>query len=46
MGQLSAGAASQLAGVPKPYLLGHLAAYGVDTFDLSEEALIQDLKSA
>ena len=46
MGQLSSGAASQLAGVPKPYFLGHLADYGVSTFDLSEEELIHDLKSA
>ena len=46
LGQLSSGAASQLAGVPKPYFLGHLADYGVNTFDLSEEELIHDLKSA
>ena len=46
MGQLSAGAAAQLAGVPKPYFLSRLADYGVDTFDLSEEELIHDLKNA
>jgi predicted HTH domain antitoxin len=46
MGQLSSGAASQLAGVPKPYFLGHLADYGVNTFDLSDEELSHDLKSA
>jgi len=47
MGQLSSGAAAQLAGVPKPYFLGQLADYdGVNTFDLSEEELIHDLKSA
>jgi predicted HTH domain antitoxin len=46
MGQLSSGAAAQLAGVPKPYFLSHLADYGVNTFDLSEEKLIHDLKSA
>jgi len=46
LGQLSAGAAAQLAGVPKPYFLGDLADYGVDTFDLSEEELIHDRKSA
>ena len=44
MGQISSGA--QLAGVPKPYFLSHLADYGVNTFDLSEEKLIHDLKSA
>ena len=36
MDQLSSGAASQLAGVPKPYFLSHLADYGVNTFDLTE----------
>lgn len=46
MGQLSSGAAAQLAGVPKPYFLSHLADYGVTTFDLGEEELIHDLKSA
>ena len=46
MGQLSSGAAAQLAGVPKPYFLGHSADYGVNTFDLSEEELIHDLHSA
>jgi predicted HTH domain antitoxin len=46
MGQLSAGAAAQLAGVPKPYFLSRLADYGVNTFDLSEEELAHDLKSA
>ena len=46
MGQLSAGAAAQLAGVPKPYFLGCLAEYGVDTFDLNEEELIHDLEKA
>jgi len=45
-GQLSSGAAAQLAGVPKPYFLSHLADYGVNAFDLSEEDLIHDLKSA
>ena len=46
MGQLSSGAAAQLAGVPKPYFLSHLADYGVNTFDLSEEELSHDLKNA
>lgn len=46
MGQLSSGAAAQLAGVPKPYFLSHLTDYGVTTFDLSEEELIHDLKNA
>jgi len=46
MGQLSSGAAAQLAGVPKPYFLSRLADYGVNTFDLSEEELAHDLKNA
>jgi predicted HTH domain antitoxin len=46
MGQLSSGAAAQLAGVPKPYFLSRLADYGVNTFDLSEEELTHDFKSA
>jgi predicted HTH domain antitoxin len=37
MGQLSFGAAAQLAGVSKPQFLSRLAEYGVDTFDLTEE---------
>ena len=46
MCQLSSGAAAQLAGVPKPYFLSHLADYGADTFDLSEEELTHDLENA
>ena len=46
MGQLSSGAAAQLAGVPKPYFLSRLADYGVNTFDLSEEELIHDIENA
>jgi len=46
IGQLSSGAAAQLAGVPKPYFLSHLSDYGVNTFDLTDEELSHDLKSA
>jgi predicted HTH domain antitoxin len=46
IGQLSSGAAAQLAGVPKPYFLSRLADYGVNTFDLTEGELIRDLKNA
>jgi predicted HTH domain antitoxin len=46
IGQLSSGAAAQLAGVPKPYFLSRLSDYGVNTFDLSEEELIRDRDSA
>ena len=46
LGQLSSGAAAQLAGVPKPYFVSQLVDNGVNTFDLSEEDLAHDLKSA
>ena len=46
MGKLSSGAAAELAGVAKPYFLSRLADYGVNTFHLSEEDLVRDLKSA
>ncbi len=46
LGQLSSGAAAQLAGVPKPYFLSRLSDYGVNTFDLSEEELSHDLENA
>ena len=35
-----------LADVPKPYFLGHLADYGVNTFDLSEEEIVHDFRNA
>ena len=46
MGRLSTGAAAELANVPKPLFLTKLADYGVDTFNLSREALERDLASA
>ena len=46
IGQLSSGAAAQLAGVPKPYFLSHLTDYGVNAFDQSEEEITHDLKNA
>jgi predicted HTH domain antitoxin len=46
MGRLSSGAAAQLAGVPKPHFLSHLADYDVNTFDLTEEELSHDFKNA
>ena len=46
LGRLSSGAAAKLAGIPKPLFLTKLADYGVDTFDLTEEDLQQDLASA
>ena len=38
LGKLSAGAAATLAGIPKPLFLTKLADYGVDSFDLTDEA--------
>ena len=46
MNRLSTGAAAALAGVPKPLFLTKLAAYGINTFDLSEEELQRDLANA
>ena len=39
LGRLSSGAASALAGIPRTLFLTRLAAYGVDTFRLTEEEL-------
>ena len=36
MGELSSGAAAQLAGIPRTVFLSRLADYGIDTFRLSE----------
>ncbi len=43
LGRLSAGAAAQLAGLPKPVFVAKLGDYGIDTFrqspaDLADEA--------
>ena len=46
VGRLSAGAAAELAGVPKPLFLVRLADYGVATFRHSEEDLRRDLANA
>ena len=46
LGKLSAGAAAELAGIPKPLFLSRLADYGVPTFDLTEEELREDLNNA
>ena len=45
MGRLSSGVAARLAGIPKPLFLIKLADYDVDTFQLTEEELRQDLAS-
>ena len=46
LGRLSSGAAAKLADIPKPLFLMKLADYGVDTFQLTEGDLQQDLASA
>lgn len=46
LGKLSAGAAAELAGIPKPLFLGRLADYGVPAFNLTEEELQEDLSNA
>jgi predicted HTH domain antitoxin len=43
LGGLSSGAATELAGVPKPLFLAKLADYGVGTFDLKKEELQREL---
>lgn len=42
LGRLSSGAAARLAGVPRVVFLARLADYGVDSFRLSEEDLLQE----
>jgi predicted HTH domain antitoxin len=46
LGQLSSGAAAELAGVPRVVFLARLADYGVDTFDLTEEQLARETRLA
>lgn len=46
MGRLSTGAAAELANLPKPLFLTRLAAYDVDTFNISENELRSDVASA
>ena len=45
LGKLSAGAAAELAGMPKPLFLSRLADYGVPAFDLTEKELQEDLNN-
>ena len=46
MGQLSSGAAAQLAGVPRVVFLSRLADFGVDTFRLTAEELERETRLA
>ena len=46
LGRLSSGSAARLAGVPRVVFLSRLAAYGVDTFRLTEEQLQAETRLA
>lgn len=46
LGRLSSGAAARLAGVPRIAFLAKLGDYGVDTFRLTEEELLADVRNA
>jgi predicted HTH domain antitoxin len=46
LGRLSSGAAAKMAGIPKVIFLSKLGDYGVNTFDLTEEELQEDLANA
>lgn len=46
LGRLSSGAAAQLAGLPKPVFLQKLSEYGIDTFNLTESEVLEDLERA
>ena len=46
VGRVSAGAAANLAGIPKTLFLTKLADYGVDTFKLTEQELQQESRLA
>jgi hypothetical protein len=43
---VSSGAAAEFAGLPKVLFLTKLGDYGVDTFNLTETELIEDLANA
>jgi predicted HTH domain antitoxin len=46
VGRLSAGAAAQLAGLPKPVFMTKLADYGVSAFTLTEAEIARDAENA
>lgn len=46
LGKLSSGAAANLAGIPRVLFLSKLADYGVNTFNLTEAELSEDLANA
>jgi len=46
MGRLSSGAASHLSGVPRVVFLSRLADYHIDTFQLTEDQLLEEIRFA
>ena len=46
LGRLSSGAAAHLAGIPRALFLAQLADYGVDTFNMTEQQLLQETRLA
>ena len=46
VGRLSSGAAARLAGIPRVAFLAKLSDYGVSTFDLTEQELLDDVRNA
>lgn len=46
VGRISAGAAANLAGIPKTLFLTKLADYGVDTFKLTKQELQREFRLA
>lgn len=46
VGRLSAGAAAQLAGLPKPVFMTKLADYGVPVFTLTDSEIARDTGNA
>ncbi len=46
LGRLSSGAAAVLAGIPRTAFLAKLGEYGVNTFNLTETELAEDLTNA
>ena len=46
IGRLSSGAAAVLAGIPRPLFLTKLADYGVPSFQMSKDEVLEDLKRA
>lgn len=46
LGRLSSGAAARIAGVPRVAFLAKLGDYGVDTFRLTDDELLSDVRNA